>query len=59
MYVADGYRPRILKISPDGMVTPYAGNATHGYRGSGIKATEAGIGSVVAPFVRSPLECLP
>jgi sugar lactone lactonase YvrE len=45
-YVCDGPRARVLKITPDGTASVYAGIAAHGYRGSGIKATEAGFGSV-------------
>jgi len=44
-YVADVPRARVLKITADGIVSTVAGDATHGYRGSGIKATEASFGS--------------
>jgi sugar lactone lactonase YvrE len=44
-YVADTAHFRVLKITPDGVASTYAGIAAPGYRGSGIKATEAGFGS--------------
>jgi sugar lactone lactonase YvrE len=46
LYVADVGHNRVLRITPDGLVSTYAGNGTPGTRGSNIKATEAGIGSV-------------
>lgn len=48
-YVADTGHRRILKISPDGIVTVIMGNgAPTGYKGEGLKATEVGIGDPTA-----------
>jgi sugar lactone lactonase YvrE len=46
VYVADIGHHRVLKIDPDGIVTVIAGNgAPGGYRGEGLKATEASVGA--------------
>jgi sugar lactone lactonase YvrE len=45
-YVADIGHNRVLKIDPNGIVTLLAGNGAPGYRGSGIKAADAGFGTV-------------
>jgi sugar lactone lactonase YvrE len=50
VYVADFGHHRVLKIDPDGIVTVIAGNgAPGGYRGEGLKATEASLGTPTGP----------
>ncbi len=43
IYITD-WRHRILRLSPDGMITTVAGNGTAGYSGDGGPATEAQVG---------------
>ena len=41
MYIADSNSHRIRKVSPDGMISTFAGNGTNGYSGDGGPAAEA------------------
>lgn len=41
LYVADSNSHRVRRVSPDGMISTFAGNGTNGYSGDGGPATEA------------------
>jgi trimeric autotransporter adhesin len=41
LYIADGSANKILKVSPDGMISTVAGNGTSGFAGNGGPATSA------------------
>ncbi len=44
-YIAESYNRRVRRVSPDGIITTAAGNATRGYSGDGGPATEAQLNS--------------
>ncbi|MBC7554446.1 MAG: Ig-like domain-containing protein [Taibaiella sp.] len=44
VYIADEYNNRIRKVTPSGIITTIAGNATVGYSGDGGPATAARLG---------------
>ena len=51
LYIADGGRMRISKVTPDGTITSVAGNGTVGYSGDGGPATQAQLGGPTAVAV--------
>jgi uncharacterized repeat protein (TIGR01451 family) len=51
LYIADTLNNRIRKVTPDGNITTFAGNGTHGYSGDGASASAAELAAPVGVAV--------
>jgi NHL repeat len=51
LYIGDMYNHRIRKVSPDGLITTFAGTGVEGFRGDGGPATKAQISEAAAVIV--------
>jgi len=43
LYIGDSYNQRVRKVTPQGIISTFAGNGVQGYNGDGIAATSAGL----------------
>jgi len=41
LYIGDSYNQRVRKVTPQGIISTFAGNGAYGYNGDGIAATSA------------------